>query len=310
MSALDELAHATSQRPLVLTIGVFDGVHLGHRHLFESLKELAAHHRCQGGVITFRNHPLTVLQPGTEISYLASLEERIQLLRQTDIDYVAPITFTLELSRLSPGEFLEEIRHYLDFRGLVVGPDFALGHHRQGTIPVLQGLGRDMGFFVETVEPLHHGDEVVSSTVIRRALAQGAIPTVSRLLGRPYRLMGRVIHGEGRGRGLGFPTANLLIPPELAMPADGIYATWALIDSQWRKSSTYIGERPTFGEGPRAVEALVLDFKGDLYHQEMTLDFVQRLRGDITFPDAQALIEQVQKDMEQAREVLVNTPPP
>ena len=306
MTALeDELAGATPERDTYLSIGVFDGVHLGHRHLLELLKGEAKRAGCANGVVTFCNHPRTVLTPGASISYLTSVEERLRLLDETGIEMVAPITFTLEVSRLKAREFVALLQRFLHMRGLVVGPDFALGNKREGTPEVLRALGKEMGFSLKVADEYQHGEVQVSSTSIRTALAQGDVTTAFHLLGRHFALTGEVVHGAGRGGSvLGYPTANVAFNAGLTLPKDGIYATWAYIGQRRYQAATSIGMRPTFDTGERTVEAFILDFQGDLYEKSMRLEFVQRLRDEVAFESTEALKRLIDADVEQTRLVL------
>ncbi|MBI4338373.1 MAG: bifunctional riboflavin kinase/FAD synthetase [Chloroflexi bacterium] len=302
----DELARATPGLDTYLSVGVFDGVHMGHRHLLDLLKAQAAQSGCLAGVVTFCNHPRAVLSPGASIPLLTSPEERVRLLHGLGIPVVAPVAFTREVSLLSAQEFLRLLQKHLHMRGLVVGPDFALGHDRQGTPEVLRALGKEMGFAVTVADFYLQGQERVSSTVVRSSLAQGDLPAVARYLGRRYALAGTVAHGLGRGgTELGYPTANLEVSPEIALPADGIYATWAYVGQRRYMAATSIGVRPTFGQGNlRTVEAYLLDFRGDLYGQSLRLEFAHRLRDEAAFPGVEALKAQIAADVEETRRVL------
>ena len=304
MRITEELSPLTPSRDTVLTIGVFDGVHLGHRHLLEQLKNAAQKREFLAGVVTFRNHPRTVLQPDTKVTYLSSLEERLQLLTNAGVDLVIPITFDLPLSHLKAREFVAFLQQYVRMKGLVIGPDFALGHKREGNVQVLTDLGKEMGFSVHVVTLQALGASTVSSTSVKDSLAKGDVATVAKLLGRNFALTGTVSRGEGRGEVLGYPTANLEVPQEITIPGDGIYATWAYIDGKQCKSATSIGVRPTFGPGERTIETFVLDFKGDLYNQEIRLEFAHRLRDELAFDSVEALQEQMAKDIKQTRGVL------
>ncbi len=307
MTLVEELAAAAPPRDSYLSIGVFDGVHLGHRHVLELLKQEAARAQCLAGVVTFRKHPRTVLNPGISIPSITSVEERVRLLQELGIDYVAPVTFTLEVSRVTAREFVTLLQTHLRMRGLVTGPDFALGHKREGTLEVLATLGRELGFSVTVAETLSQRDRRVSSTTIRDAIARGDVRTASTLLGRPFALEGVVVRGEGRGESeLGYPTANVQTNSELAIPGDGIYATWAYIGDQRHKAATSIGVRPTFGEGKRTIEAHVLDFQGNVYDQSIRLEFTHRLRDEMAFQSAEELKDQIQLDVELVRRILVS----
>ena len=307
MTLVEELAAAAPPRDSYLSIGVFDGVHLGHRHVLELLKQEAARAQCLAGVVTFRKHPRTVLNPGISIPSITSVEERVRLLQELGIDYVVPVTFTLEVSRITAREFVTLLQTHLRMRGLVTGPDFALGHGREGTLEVLDTLGRELDFSVTVAETLSQRNRRVSSTTIRDAIARGDVQTASTLLGRPFALEGMVVRGEGRGGSeLGYPTANVQTDPGFAIPGDGIYATWAYIGDQRHKAATSIGVRPTFGEGKRTVEAHVLDFQGNLYDQSIRLEFTHRLRDEMAFQSAEELKDQIQLDVELVRRMLVS----
>ena len=310
MTVHQELAAAAPPRDCVLTLGVFDGVHLGHQRLLSRLVEEGRRRDLLAGVLTFRNHPRAVLTPGAPLALLSSFPEREALLRAAGVDFVAAVTFTPELSRLPARQFATLLVEHLRVRGMVVGPDFAMGHRREGTVPVVRELGRELGFTVEAVEPLTLDGMVVSSSAIRRAVLQGEVEVAARMLGRPYPLPGRVVRGAGRGRGLGFPTANLEVEAGRAVPGDGIYATWALVEGRRFPAATSVGVRPTFGGGARAVEAHLLDFHGELYGTTVTLEFVARLREERRFESPQALAAQMERDVAQAGALLAQRPVP
>ena len=200
-------------------------------------------------------------------------------------------------------------------RSLVVGPTFAMGFQREGTPPVLQQLGVEMGFGVRVVEPLMEGEEMVSSSALRRTLQEGDVAKASHYLGHDFALEGTVVHGDGRGRDLGFPTANLEVAPGLTVPGDGVYATWASVegDGRW-KAATSIGVRPTFGptsgENQRTVEAFLIGYHGDLYQRRLRLEFTHRLRDELRFDSTEALVRQMHEDVRQAETLLDATPEP
>ena len=305
MAPLEELAAATPARDSYITVGVFDGVHLGHRHLFAALVHEAARADCLAGVLTFRNHPVTVLVPGTVIPAITTVEEQAGLIHELGIDFVVPATFTLEVSKMTAEEFVSLLQRHLRMRGLVVGPDFALGHHREGTPEVLRALGKRLGFSVAVVDPFTLDGLTVNSTAIRTALAQGDVRTAASLLGRPFTLEGTVVRGDQRGGSvLGYPTANVQADSGMMVPGDGIYATWAHFGGQRHKAATSIGVRPTFGTNERTVEPFILDYHGDLYDTSMKLEFVRYLRAEVAFESIERLKEQMDRDVEQARQAL------
>jgi riboflavin kinase/FMN adenylyltransferase len=299
------LADSAPGQDTVLTIGVFDGVHLGHRHLLQQLV-LKSRPNCQPGVITFSNHPATVLRPDRPVSYITSPERKVELLKHQGIELVISLEFTPTLSQISADDFVNLLVDTLRMKGLVIGPDFAFGRNRQGNAAFLQEAGARLGFWVETVEPLVLGGNAVRSGLIRQTITRGDVTTGNQLLGRNFRLCGQVVKGFQRGRELGFPTANLNIAPGMMLPGDGIYATWAVVKGQRLPSATSIGVRPTFGLTERLVEVYILDFSGDLYGQTLGVDFVAKLRDQETFPDAAALTRQVDRDVANTRLALAH----
>ncbi len=301
---IDELARLSPRQDTLLTIGVLDGVHLGHRHLIAELKRQAGEGGLLAGVVTFHCHPQEVLLPQCKFPFLTNLEERIELIRHLGIELIVPLSFTRELSQLSAREFVSLLREHLRMRGLVMGPNFALGRGREGDASVLTALGREMGFIVTTVPFLRMEGQVVSSTAVREALSSGDVEQASRLLGRHFALSGTVVSGVERGRELGFPTANIAIEPNRALPADGVYVSKAYIGDEVHKAVTNIGFRPTFGGEGRTVEVYLLDFEGELYGQRLTIELVEWLRGEVQFATAEELRAQIGKDVERAKAVL------
>jgi riboflavin kinase/FMN adenylyltransferase len=298
-----ELARISPGRPCAVTIGVFDGVHRGHQHLVRLLLESARKDGLATVAITFNPHPRTVLRPGTAVTYLTSLEERVELLQGLGLDAVAVLPFTSELAQLSPNEFLAMLSQELEMRLLMVGPDFALGRNRAGTISVMRAAGRELGFRVEVAPLLSEDDEKVGSTVVRQALSEGDLERVTRLLGRPFSLRGPVIAGDRRGRTLGFPTANLAIGLDRALPAFGIYVTRAYLREHRYDACTSIGVRPTFDVEPRpTVEAFLIDFDEDVYGEELRLELLHRLRGEIKFDSVDDLVAQMHRDIRDTRD--------
>ncbi len=303
----DELAALRVERDSMLTIGVFDGVHRGHRRLLAKLVDQARRAGRAAGVVTFRNHPASVLRADFQPNYLTTLEDRLRLLRATGVDFVAPITFDAELSRLDARAFAARLVSALRMRGLVVGADFAMGHGRGGDPEALAQLGEEMGFTVQAVDLLADGSQAVKSTSIRRALADGDVETVASMLGRSFSTQGVVAEGDKRGRELGFPTANVETPAGLAVPANGIYAAWAHFDGERRMAAVSIGVRPTFGENPRAIEAYLLEYQGDLYGKTMRLEFVAHLREELKFDTVEALITRMREDVRKTKEILLHS---
>ena len=299
-----ELAKLSPKKDMLLTIGVFDGVHLGHKHLISQLTERARQQDLLSGVVTFRQHPQDVLSPQTKLPFLTSLTQRTNLLKNEGVEAIITLSFTNELAQLSTRQFVSLLKKCLRMRGIVIGPDFALGRNREGSPNALRALGLDMNFSVTVIPPLTVNGEVASSTAIRKALADGDMKRVANLAGCSFSLHGRVITGSGRGLGLGFPTANLGIDSEQALPADGVYATWAYIDDKAYQSITNIGQRPTFGSSERTVEVYILNYHRDLYGLELGINIIERLRGEKMFDTVEELKEQITKDVKQGKAIL------
>ena len=307
MSLEEELKRVSPGRRSAVTIGVFDGVHRGHLHLISRLAREARADGLAAGVVTFVNHPITVLRPGAPVEMLMDLDERVRLLAGAGADFVAPVSFDRDLARLSAGAFLETLRDALGVRKLVVGPDFAMGRDREGDSETLPALARDAGVAFVTAELMTDPAGMVKSTAIRRLIAAGEVSDAARLLGRDFSVRGVVVQGQRRGRELGFPTANLDVPPGFVIPADGIYATWARVEGSAtpRMAATSIGTRPTFDDGDnRTVEAFLLDFAEDIYGRSVRLHFARRLRGEEKFDSVDALLERMDEDVRQTKALL------
>ncbi len=305
MSVELELTNIVPNRETFLAIGVFDGVHVGHRYLLGNLNQKAKESGLLSGVVTFTPHPQSVLHPDTPLPMLGDLRDRIKSLRELGIDLIAVLSFTPELAHLNARDFIALLKKYLKMRGLMVGPDFALGKGREGDAHFLRSLGQEMAFSVEIIPYFSVNGEIVSSTAIRQALARGDTEQVENLMGRHFTITARVISKSKRGRTLGFPTANLDVRPEQALPSNGVYATITHISDQCFVSATNIGTRPTFGDGEKIVETHLLDYKDDLYDKELKVMFIQRLRDEKFFVSPEELKNQISKDIERAR-IVVN----
>jgi len=300
----EELAKVLPRKDMLLAIGVFDGVHLGHRYLISQLTQRAKQLGLLCGVVTFHQHPQEVLSPQTKLPRLTSLARRMALIKKEGVDVIITLSFTNELAQLSARQFVSLLKKHLRMRGLIIGPDFALGCEREGNADTLRALGQEMDFNLTVIPPIIIDGEVVSSSAIRNALAKGDMKKVHNLAGYYFSLSGRVITGAGRGKELGFPTANLDFDQEQALPLDGIYATRTYIDGTAYQSVANIGQRPTFGSGQRTVEVYVLDYQGNLYERELTIDIIERLRGEKRFDTVQQLKQQICKDIERGRNIL------
>lgn len=301
--SLDQLE--PPQRPALLTIGAFDGVHVGHRALLGQLTAAARARGNQAAVVTFFPHPSVVLrkQEREQPFYINTPAEKADLLAQLGIDITVTHPFDLDVSRRTATEFVEQLQRALDFKEIWCGADFAFGHNREGTVDWLTAQGARRGFAVKVIAHSQAAGEVVSSSRIRRALNAGDVEQAAACLGRPFRLPGVVVEGNKRGRTIGIPTANLKFWEERAYPALGVYACRARVDDQLYHAVTNIGVRPTFGDSQLpTVEAHLLNFDGDLYGKTVTLDFLARLRPEMKFSGVQELVAQIRKDIDNARQ--------
>ncbi|MCS6908182.1 MAG: bifunctional riboflavin kinase/FAD synthetase [Anaerolineales bacterium] len=300
--SLDELSLGGSS----LSIGTFDGVHLGHQEIIRQLVARAHQRGVPAVVVTFFPHPDRVLGKKEGRFYLSTPEERAELLGGLGVDVVLTYPFDVSTANLTAREFLVVLKQRISFRDLVVGYDFALGRNREGTVERLLSLGKELGYDLQVVPPVQVGGEVVSSSLLRTLLSEGNIKKVNQLLGRPFRLSGTVIKGDGRGRTLGIPTANLDILAERVVPLQGVYVCHACVNHQRYGAVVNVGIRPTFEEDPVAprVEAHLLDFDADLYQETLALEFLDRLRDERRFPSKEALVEQIRQDISQARRIL------
>jgi riboflavin kinase/FMN adenylyltransferase len=291
----------------VVTIGTFDGVHRGHQRLLARAVERGEELQLPVTGITFEPVPAAVLRPEAFPGRLATAEEKLALLAEAGLDEIVVVPFTPELSRWSPEDFMRWLQEKTGLRELWVGEEFALGKDRAGTVERLTEIGDALGFRVVTVPRLTNGSEVVSSSQVRAAVMAGDVARARRLLGRPFRVSGEVVHGQHLGRQIGFPTANVAPPPGLAPLADGIFAAWAWLPDEDvpRPAVTYIGSRPTVDDGERMIETHLLDFEGDLYGQTLSTDFLERIRPDARFDSLEDLIAQQRIDKAQAWEILL-----
>lgn len=288
----------------VVTIGNFDGVHLGHRALLREIVRRARDLRAASVVYTFHPHPLKVLNPSFCPPRLTSFEDRAALLAAEAIDALVWARFDREYASQEPEDFARAtLAGRLGAAELWVGPDFAFGRGRKGSLDLLRRVGDEAGFALRVLEPFAVDGQVVSSTRIRQAVAEADFRTARRLLGRPYALRGPVVHGAARGRGLGFPTANVL-PREECLPPPGVYAAWALVGGRRFPAAVNVGPNPTFGGTEITVEAYLLDFAGDLYGAELELVFEAAVRGEIAFRHPDDLTLQIHKDVATVRRLL------
>jgi riboflavin kinase/FMN adenylyltransferase len=289
-----------------LTIGSFDGLHRGHQAIVEQLTTGAHQAGALAVVLTFHPHPSVVLGKRLSAQYLTTPDERAELLAALGVDLLVTHPFTPEVASRSARDFLRYLQRHLGFQELWVGHDFAMGRNRDGDVGRLKELGADLGYRLHVLAPVEIDGQVVSSSRIRALIAEGEVAAASRLLGRPYRLSGLVVAGQRRGRQLGIPTANLAIEEERVLPARGVYVCTARNESGSWGAVANVGLRPTFEDQPPRplVEAHLLNYAGDLYQRHLQLDFLAHLRGERRFPNPQALVEQIQADIVQARQIL------
>lgn len=287
-------------RRAVIAVGTFDGVHRGHQALLAELRRLADERGAEAVVVTFEPPPRFVLRPDPSYRLLRSLDERIALLTEHGADEVVVRTFDEALAQRSCEQFVGELVDELGMVGLVGGPDMALGHRRQGTVPVLREIGARLGFDVTTLDQLSIDGAPIRSGTIREALREGQLDLANRLLGHPASLQGEVVLGDQRGRTLGFPTANLSLPRERLLPANGVYA----VRADRGPGVMNIGTRPTVNGTVQRVEVHLFDFDGDIYGEQMRVELVERLRDEQRFPSLPALVEQIGLDARAARRAL------
>jgi len=303
-------AHQRVPNP-VLTIGNFDGQHLGHCALLRKVVQRA---NAVGGtpmVLTFDPHPVKVLAPHVNLRFLTMPDEKLAYFRDAGIAEALFLEFTAAFAALTPDQFMQQVLHDgVGVKDLFIGEHFAFGRGRAGRIADLVRFGRDAGFQVHPVQPLRVDGEIVSSTRVRQLIQHGDVRGASRYLGRHYALDGVVVSGEQRGQKLGWPTANLRLPPDRVIPADGVYATKTLWGARTFESVSYIGTRPTFGAGERLLEVSLLDARENLYGQTIRVEFVERVRGDQTFDSAEELSARIEVDVRQARQALKAEPQP
>lgn len=298
-----------SLRNAWLTIGVFDGVHRGHQAI---LRQLAAGaHASRSGapavLLTFDPHPAVVLA-GRDLKVLTTPEERADLASALGLDAVITHPFDRTVSEMSAHDFMARLKNHLGLSHLLIGYDFALGKGREGNAQRLTELGRELGYSVTVIDAVSDESGVISSTEIRKLVSVGSVAEAANLLGRNYALSGPIVHGDGRGRRINIPTANIHYPESKLLPVNGIYACWAWIGTERHMAATNIGVNPTFTPDKRTVnvEAHILDFDRDLYGQELKLEFITRLRDELKFDSVDSLLAQIHADIAKTREILQN----
>ncbi|MBW1979812.1 MAG: bifunctional riboflavin kinase/FAD synthetase [Deltaproteobacteria bacterium] len=294
----------TFRKP-VITIGNFDGVHLGHMSLFQHVREIARTSGSESMVITFDPHPIKVLSTTNGPPLITLLEQKVQLIEEAGIDVLLVVHFTLEFAQMEATEFIERFIHNkIGASAIVVGPDYRFGRNRQGDIPLLVAMGEKLNFQVHVAPDFFIEGQEVSSSAIRKFVTAGDLHKARQMLGRDYQVCGMVIKGRDRGgRLLGFPTANLLLIDELT-PKPGVYATQVVVRGKTYAGATNVGYNPTFQDGSFSVETHILDFNENIYGETIQIRFVERLRDEKAFSGPEELAEQIQRDVQQARQIL------
>jgi riboflavin kinase/FMN adenylyltransferase len=299
-----------SFRNPVLTIGNFDGVHLGHQRIFQLVKGKAREIGGESIVYTFEPHPAEVLAPQLKPLLITSLEEKLRLIEDQGIDLTICANFSGDFADQTPEDFVKKVLYdQIKIRQLFVGHDYTFGKDRRGNIALLKEFGRKLGFNVEVVEAVRVGGMVVSSTLIRELIQKGELREAAKLLGRNYLLIGQVIHGHGRGsKNLGFPTANLK-PAGALFPKPGIYAVFAIYEGKRYEGVANLGWNPTFHDQKFSIEVHILNFHQDIHGHRLQVEFVERLRDEVAFRGPEELIAQIKKDIARAKELLPAVPP-
>ncbi|NIS61545.1 MAG: bifunctional riboflavin kinase/FAD synthetase [Proteobacteria bacterium] len=289
----------------VLTLGNFDGVHLGHQNIFKAVKEEAQKIDGEAIVFTFDPHPLKVLAPERCPPPLTPFKKKLMLMEMVGVDVIIVATFDFDLAKITPETFVERILvDKIGAKKILVGYNYYFGKDRRGNVEMLIRLGRQFGFEVKVVEAVKVNDTPVSSSKIRELIQCGEMRQAAQLLGRNYRLIGKVIWGTGRGKELGCPTANLEIPNGL-YPKTGVYAVEVILGNKTYPGVANVGYNPTFGENPLSVEVHILDFTRDIYGEEIQLIFLERIRDEEAFEDPDSLVRQMRKDIDVARRILL-----
>jgi riboflavin kinase/FMN adenylyltransferase len=293
--------NAKIARPTVLTLGVFDGLHLGHQLVMRTVVERARAARAVPTVITFEPHPRAVLHPESAPPLLQTFDQKVEALGVLGIEQTIVVHFDKAFSEVRAGDFLRDVVHErLQAREVYLGKGFAFGHDREGDIELLKRVSRELGFHADEVEEVQLRGRRISSSLIRKLLLEGRVNLARRMLGRPYGVEGPVVRGAERGRTIGFPTANLR-PQNRVIPRRGVYVTATLIEDEWRRSITNIGVRPTFESGAEpSLETFVIDWQGDLYGDVVRVRFLHRLRDEKKFDGVEDLKRQINYDLSRA----------
>ncbi len=289
----------------VITIGSFDGIHLGHKILFEETKNLARLLNVKSAIVSFDPHPRMVLFPESNLKFLTTFEEKLYLLSQLKIENLILIPFTKTLSELSHDLFVQEyIVDKLKTKGIIVGFNFRFGKSRKGDVDYLNKVAKKYNFIVKVIPPVMLNGIIISSSTIRNLIETGQIEPANELLGRPYFIMGKVIKGKGRGKDLGYPTANMEVSPFKLLPPAGVYAVWVILNGEKLKGALNIGKRPTFGEKETSIEVHIFNFNKDIYGETLKIELIKRIREERKFSSIEELKKQIKKDCKLIDEIL------
>lgn len=289
----------------VVALGTFDGVHLGHKEILRRCVSRAKQESIPSCVFTFDKHPLEVIKPQLAPETLTDLEDKFALIKDAGIENTVIARFDRKMARTGPEEFVRKVLvDYLNAKWVVVGFNYTFGFKAEGNAETLKGFGKKYGFNVEISKPVVVDGTVVSSTRIRASLAKGDVEAACKMLGRPYSVKGKIVRGQSRGKAMGYPTVNLDVPREIALPKAGVYATIACIEGEMYKGVTNVGTRPTFRGKAVTVETHIIRFDGDIYGKALRVLFVKRLRDEKRFESAEALACQISQDVERAKDIL------
>jgi len=309
MQVFDSIKDLKKNKNTILTLGTFDGIHPGHLKIIDKMVDRSREYGFRNVVITFHPHPRAVLSANSDVKLLTTLNEKIELLRKNGVENVLTINFTKEFASLTAEEFIYDfLVNGIGLSEIVLGHDHHFGKGRSGNAELLKVIGAKENFTVTTVDAFYINDEVVSSTKIRNALSNGELKKANSLLGRNYSFSGVVVGGDKRGRELGYPTANIkLLSQDKLLPAIGIYAVKVIVGSEKHIGLLSIGKRPTFyNEGEIVTEVFIYNFDREIYNEVVTLELIERLRGEEKFNSADELINQMNKDKENGLKILTN----
>lgn len=301
MQIFSTISDLTKTYPnIVVALGTFDGVHIGHQNIIKQAIDLAKSINGTSVVFSFSNHPLGIIAPARCPLRIADNEYKAQMLEELGVDVLINIAFTPDFLKLSPNEFLELLKENLDPKYIVVGPNYSFGYGGKGNPEFLVRKGNEFGFISEIRPAVCVGNKIASSTRIRRLIALGEIEEANYLLGKRFKITGTVGHGDQRGRSLGFPTANFEIELGRAIPNNGVYAVYAYVHNRQFTAIANIGTNPTFNGEKRHIEIHIFDFDQDIYNEKITIEFIKKIRNQQVFPSAEALVAQIKLDVKAA----------